>query len=95
MEEGEVFDVESDCGQYGDLYSIEWRCIVFKDSNQQLQFVLWTRTFPAALISCWLPVHVAIFHNSKVIITGLKSEMQADTILDYLIEYVHNQRIVK
>ena len=51
--------------------------------------------FPAALISCWLPVHVAIFHNSKVIITGLKSHEQANMILDYLIEYVRTQRIVK
>ena len=51
--------------------------------------------FPAALINCWTPVHIAIFHISKVIITGLKSEVQADTILDYLIEYVHTQRIVK
>lgn len=51
--------------------------------------------FPAALISCWLPVHVAIFHNSKVIITGLKSETQVDSILDSLIDYVHSQKFVK
>ena len=45
--------------------------------------------FPAALITCWLPVHVALFPNSKVIITGLKSVKQADIILDALINYVH------
>ena len=41
--------------------------------------------FPAALISRWLPIHVAVFHNSKVIITGLKSELQADMILDFCV----------
>ena len=51
--------------------------------------------FPAALISRWLPVHVAIFHNGKVIITGLKSEKQAENILDSLTDYVHTQRLVK
>ena len=50
--------------------------------------------FPAALISRWLPVHVAVFHNGKVIITGLKSETQALVILDSLIEYVHTQKII-
>lgn len=51
--------------------------------------------FPAALISHWLPVHVAIFHNGRVIITGLKSEQQADVILDSLIDYVHTHKLVK
>ena len=51
--------------------------------------------FPAALISHWLPVHVAIFHNGKVIITGLKSEKQIEPILQSLIDYVHSQKLVK
>ena len=51
--------------------------------------------FPAALISRWLPVHVAVFHNGKVIITGLKTEKQANSILDSLIDYVRTQKIVK
>lgn len=51
--------------------------------------------FPAILISCWLPVHVTLFYNSKVVITGLKSEKQADIVLDRLINYVHTQNIVK
>lgn len=51
--------------------------------------------FPAALLNQWHPVHVAIFHNGKVVITGLKSESQANTILDCLIDYVHTQKLVK
>ena len=51
--------------------------------------------FPAALINCWWPIHVALFHNSKVIVTGLKSLQQADIILDTLIAYVHTHNIVK
>ena len=51
--------------------------------------------FFAALLSSWSPVHVAIFHNSKVIVTGLKSHLQVETILDHLIDYVHTQQIVK
>ena len=62
-------------------------------SNQDLSYE--PELFPAALISQWLPVHVAIFHNGKVIITGLKSETQINPILQSLIDYVHDQKLVK
>lgn len=71
-------------------------CVTFSNiewSNHNLCYE--PELFPAALISKWLPVHIALFHNSKVIITGLKSEAQADMILDSLIDYVHTKRIVK
>lgn len=71
-------------------------CLTFSNihvSNHKLCYE--PELFPAALISCWLPVHVALFHNGKVIITGLKSEKQADSILDTLIDYVYTQNIVK
>ena len=29
--------------------------------------------FPAALIRKWAPAHVAVFHNGRVIITGVKN----------------------
>ena len=32
-----------------------------------------TELFPAALIRKWHPVHIALFHNGKVVLTGLKS----------------------
>ena len=62
-------------------------------SNQDLSYE--PELFPAALISQWLPVHVAVFHNGKVIITGLKSETQINPILQSLIDYVHDQKLVK
>ena len=64
-----------------------------RESNSDLCYE--PELFPAALVSQWLPVHVAIFHNGKVIITGLKSEKQAHDILDSLTNYVHTQKLVK
>lgn len=51
--------------------------------------------FPAALISRWLPAHIAVFHNGKVIITGLKSEEDADSIIQTLTDYAQSQRLIK
>lgn len=62
-------------------------------SNHELSYE--PEIFPAVLINHWLPVHVAVFHNGKVIITGLKSEIQADNILDSIFAYVHTQKLVK
>ena len=45
------------------------RKIVLTDANWFHEIEL----FPAALIRKWYPVHIAIFHNGKVILTGLKS----------------------
>ena len=70
--------------------------ITFKNihsSNQNLCYE--PELFPAALINQWLPIHVAIFHNGKVIITGLKCETQVNDILDSLINYVHTQKLIK
>lgn len=40
--------------------------------------------FPAALISKWAPAHVAMFHNGKVIITGVKSMDDCNRVLSLL-----------
>lgn len=40
-------------------------------SNQDMSYEV--ELFPAALIRKWHPVHVAIFHNGKMIVTGIKS----------------------
>ena len=29
--------------------------------------------FPAALVRKWQPAHVALFHNKRIVITGVKS----------------------
>ena len=40
-------------------------------SNQDMSYEV--EVFPAALIRKWHPVHVALFHNGKMIVTGIKS----------------------
>ena len=47
-----------------------------------------TELFPAALISKWHPAHVAVFHNGKVIITGVKSICDVHTLLSELIPFL-------
>ena len=46
-----------------------------------------TEIFPAALIRKWEPAHVAVFHNGKVVITGVKSISHCYSILHALHEY--------
>ena len=47
-----------------------------------------TELFPAALIHKWQPAHVALFHNGKVIITGVKSVEKCYEILTSLIQFL-------
>ena len=44
--------------------------------------------FPAALIRKWHPAHVAVFHNGKVILTGVKSLEVCKEIFTLLISYL-------
>lgn len=43
--------------------------------------------FPAALIRKWEPAHVALFHNGKVVITGVKSLSRCYSIVQAILEY--------
>ena len=43
--------------------------------------------FPAALIRKWHPAHIAVFHNGKVIITGVKSVTAVDSLITELIPF--------
>ena len=40
-----------------------------------------TEIFPAALIRTWRPIHVALFHNGHVILTGVRSFREGRRIL--------------
>ena len=62
-------------------------------SNHELTYE--PELFPAMLINRWLPVHVAVFHTGKVIITGLKSETQVCPMLDKITDYLKSQNLVK
>ena len=43
---------------------------------------------PAALIRKWHPAHIAVFHNGKVILTGVKTEDAYREIFCYLLSYL-------
>ena len=47
-----------------------------------------TELFPAALIQKWHPAHVAVFHNGKVILTGVKTVKKCHEILTSLIQFL-------
>ena len=51
--------------------------------------------FPAALISKWHPAHVAVFHNGKVILTGVKSVTACKEIFSLLLSYLNECRFEK
>jgi len=46
--------------------------------------------FPAALIRKWHPAHIAVFHNGKVIVTGVKSVAGLKKLSSDLQIYLHN-----
>ena len=50
--------------------------------------------FPAALIKKWHPVHVAVFHNGKVIFTGLKSVEQAKEIFSLVTSFLVSSQLL-
>lgn len=51
--------------------------------------------FPALLLDFLRPIHIAAFHNGKVILTGLKSESQIPATVDMLIRYLSSSMILK
>ena len=69
------------------------RIALARYSNHELSYE--PELFPAMLINRWLPVHVAIFHSGKVIMTGLKSETQVCPMLDTVTDYLYTHKLVK
>ena len=47
--------------------------------------------FPAALIRKWHPAHVAVFHNGKVIVTGIQTMTDFYTTLSHLLDFLQNK----
>ena len=50
--------------------------------------------FPAVLIRHFHPVHVAVFHTGRCILTGLKSVEQAQQIVHELILYLKQNNLL-
>ena len=44
--------------------------------------------FPAALIAKWHPTHIALFHNGKVIVTGIKDERTLYSVFEDLSSFL-------
>lgn len=44
--------------------------------------------FPAVLIRKWHPAHIALFHNGKLILTGIKSVDTCQEIFSHLLDYL-------
>ena len=44
--------------------------------------------FPAALIRKWAPAHIAVFHNGKLILTGVKSLSACNDLLSAIEKYL-------
>lgn len=51
--------------------------------------------FPALLIDFLHPIHVAAFHNGKVILTGLKSESHIPIVIEKLIHFLSACMLMK
>ena len=66
------------------------RKIARSDSNLFYEVEL----FPAALIKKWHPVHVAVFHNGKVIFTGLKSVAHATDVLSLATSFLQSSHLL-
>ena len=51
--------------------------------------------FPALLIDALYPIHVAAFHNGKIILTGLKSESHIPMVINKLIFFLSSYMLMK
>jgi TATA-box binding protein (TBP) (component of TFIID and TFIIIB) len=50
--------------------------------------------FPAALIRKWHPVHIAVFHTGRVILTGLKSDEHFIDIMNTLTSFLETSHVL-
>ena len=62
-------------------------------SNHDLSYE--AELFPAALIREWRPAHVAVFHNGKVIVTGVKNEEMLNDITHCINSFLQRKQLIK
>ena len=77
--------------------SIDLHCKLYFSNvtmtNSRLTFE--PEIFPALLIDFLHPIHVAAFHNGKVILTGLKSESHIPIVIEKLIHFLSACMLMK
>ena len=61
-------------------------------SNHDLSYE--AELFPAALIRKWRPAHVAVFHNGKVIVTGVKNEEMLNDITHCMKSFLQENQLM-
>ena len=61
-------------------------------SNRDLSYEV--ELFPAALIRKWHPMHVAVFHNGKIIVTGVKDINVVNDIYESVCNYLSEKRLL-
>jgi len=71
-------------------YSVNLKNIAY--SNHDLSYEV--ELFPAALIRKWHPAHIAVFHNGKVIVTGIKSTNVLNEIYDCTQKFVSEKGLL-
>lgn len=57
-------------------------------TESNASYVYEIELFPAALIRKWSPAHVAVFHNGKIILTGVKTVEACKEIFSLLPSYL-------
>lgn len=60
-------------------------------SNRDLSYEV--ELFPAALIRKWHPIHVALFHNGKMIVTGVKEVAVLKAIFNRALKFVSENHL--
>lgn len=59
----------------------------FRDCVSNKNFSYEPEIFPAALISYWRPSHITLFANGRGMITGIKTELQAQKIISSIDDF--------
>lgn len=62
-------------------------------SNRDLSYEV--ELFPAALIRKWYPIHVALFHNGKMIVTGVKDVNLLNDIFNSTLKFVSDNKLLQ
>lgn len=60
----------------------------FRNVSSSAHVTYEVEIFPAAQMTIWNPYHVHVFHNGKIVITGIKDMSTVQTIIGDLKNYV-------
>lgn len=73
---------------------LKTRLLLRNIKNYDANFFHEIDLFPAALIREWHPVHIAAFHNGRIILTGLKSIAHFNEIMSTLFHFLKSSHLL-